>query len=396
MRFGIIGCGRIGRWHAKSLQAVADAELAGVSDLDPSAREAFARSFGSRAYDSPTALLQAQDVEVVSICTPPSSHADLIEAAAAAGKHILVEKPLALTLEQANRALEVCARRGVQLGVVHQQRARSATMALREMIAAGAFGQARIAAAVHSWFRPPEQLERDAWRGQAGAGGDVLLDQAIHAIDLLVWFLGEPRWVTGAITKNASADTAETVVATIGFERDALAVLAASAVANRMRDDIAIEFSGTRGGFRLEIRDYDHAEIVDLDLATSEFGKARRLSSEEIETLVRRQRGAWRAGPRSRLLRALAGVAGAERGAHPFRSARAFLRRRIDRVAQAETGEVQGHALLLAEMVAAARGTGRPLVSGDDARHAIAIVHAIYRSHDRGGRRILVAHPVRP
>ena len=103
--FGIVGCGRIGRWHATSLQAVAGAELVAVSDLERRAREEFARKFRSRAYDTAEALLQAPAVDVVSICTPPASHAHLIEAAALAGKHVLVEKPLALTLEEADRAV---------------------------------------------------------------------------------------------------------------------------------------------------------------------------------------------------------------------------------------------------------------------------------------------------
>ena len=388
--FGIVGCGRIGRWHATSLQAVPGAGLVAVSDLARPAREEFARRFDSRAYDTSEALLEAQEVDVVSICTPPASHADLIEAAALAGKHILVEKPLALTLGEADRAIGACARQGVQLGVAHQQRARSATMALREMAAAGAFGEPRVAAAVHTWHRPSEQRARDGWRGQSGAGGDLLLDQAVHAIDLLVWLLGAPAWVTGATGEDAGTDGAESVVATLGFESGALAVLAASTAANRMRDDIAIDLAGARGGFRLEIRDYDHAEITALDLAAG-AGRARRLASAEVEALLRQQGGAWRAGPRSLPLRLLARIAGAERGAHPFRSPRAFLRRRLDRIAQEQTGELQGHALLLAGMVAAARGTGRPLVSGTEAREAIAVIDAIQRSQGCGGQRVGLA-----
>ena len=286
--------------------------------------------------------------------------------------------------------MRTCARQGVHLGVAHQQRARSASMALRAMTATGAFGDVRVAVAVHSWHRPLEQRTQDGWRGQSGAGGDLLLDQAVHAIDLLVWFLGKPAWVSGATGEDAETEGAETVVATIGFESGALAALAASTAANRMRDDIALDLAGTRGGFRLEIRDYDHAEIAALDLAAG-GGRARRLAGAEVEALIRRQGGAWRAGPRSPLLRLLARIAGAERGGHPFRSPRAFLRRRLDRIAQSETGELQGHALLLAGMVAAARGTGRPLVSGEEAREAIAVIDAIHRSQAGGGQRVGLA-----
>jgi UDP-N-acetyl-2-amino-2-deoxyglucuronate dehydrogenase len=393
--FAIVGCGRIARWQASSLQAVPGTGLVAVSDLDRGAREAFARRFNARACATPEALLQLSEVEVVSVCTPPVSHVPLIEAAARAGKHVLVEKPLALTLAEADRAIHACTRAGVQLGVAHQQRARSATMALQAMIGAGAFGEALVAAAVHGWHRPAKERARDAWRGQRGAGGNLLFDQAVHAIDLLVWFLGAPTWAAGSSAGDADIEDAETVVATIGFEGGALAVLAASTAANRMRDDIAIDFAGSRGGFRLEIRDYDNAEITALDLA-AQTGRARRLSSDEVEALIRQYGGAWRAGPRAPLLRLLARTVGGERGAHPFRSPRALLRRRLDRIAQTEIGELQGHALLLARMAAAARGTGDPLVSGAQARTALAVIDAIQRSHAAGGQRVALAPAAAP
>jgi UDP-N-acetyl-2-amino-2-deoxyglucuronate dehydrogenase len=393
--FGIIGCGRIGRWHASSLRAVPGTALVAVSDLDRGAREAFARRFDARTCETPEALLQQPEIEVVSICTPPVSHVPLIEAAARAGKHVLAEKPLALTPAAADRAIHACERAGVHLGAAHQQRARSGSMALQAMIAAGDFGTARVAVAFHGWHRPAAERTRDPWRGQPGAGGDLLLDQAVHAIDLLVWFLGVPAWAMGASADEAPIEEAESVVAAIGFEGGALAVLAASTAANRMRDDIAIEFAGSRGGFRLEIRDYDHAEIAALDLADG-AGRARRLGSDEIEALVRRHGGAWRAGPRAPLSRLLARIVGSERGAHPFRSPRAFLRRRLDRIAQRETGELQGHALLLARMAAAARGTAAPLVSGAQARTSLAVIDAIQRSQAAGGQRVALAPAAAP
>jgi predicted dehydrogenase len=360
-----------------------------VSDPERRPRDELARTFGARPCATPEALLEAKEVEVVLICTPPASHASLIEASARAGKHVLVEKPLALSLADADRAIGVCARHGVQLGVAHQHRARAATLALRALTAAGAFGEALVAAAVQAWHRPPELRAREGWRCQSGAGGDVLHDQAVHAIDLLVWFLGAPAWVTGASRENAAHDL-ETVVATIGFEGGALATLTASSAGNRMRDDILIDLAGSRGGFRLEIRDHDHAEIAALDLAAGD-GRARRLANAEVEALIRREGGAWRAGPRAPMLRLLAQIAGAERGAHPFRSARALLRRRLDRIAQAETGELQGHARLLAGMVAAARGRAPPLVTGADARAALAVIDGVQRSERFGGQRVALA-----
>lgn len=389
VRVGLIGCGGIGRWHATNVQQLPGIVLVAVADPDPRARAAAAGAFGVPALGSAEALLARDDIELVSICTPPAAHAGLIEAAAAAGKHVLVEKPIATTLADADRALAACRTHRVQLGVVHQQRAHSSVRALHDLTTRGAFGRLLLAMASHTWFKSRAQLDRDAWRGDATAGGGLLLDQSVHAIDLLVWFLGVPEWVSGASDTLAHAAGAEdTVVATIGFAGGALATLAAGSATNRSRDDIAIEVSGTRGGFRLEIRDYDAAEVTRLDLAASDEVRARALPLAEIEALVRTADGSWRGGPISPLWRVAARLAGPGRGVHPFRSIRGYLRRRVDRVAQRERGQPQGHAEVLARMAAAVRGQGAPLVTGEDARCSLQVIEAIRRSHVLGGQRV--------
>lgn len=393
-RFAIVGCGSIGRWHGKILRWLPDAALAAVTDADAVARREAGRAFAVAAPDSLEEVLADPAIDVVSICTPPDTHVALVERVAAAGKHALVEKPLALNPAEADRAIEACRRHGVHLGVVHQQRASSSTLALRALLADGAFGVPRIAAAVHTWYRAPEELAGHAWRGRTSSGGGVLLDQAVHAIDLLVCFLGAPRWTSGAIVfANHGASGEDTAVATLGFDSGAVATLAASTTSNRMRDDISIDLGGTRGGFRLEIRDYDHAEITSLDLAEDDGVRAQGLSSTEIERHIRRHGGAWREGPRAWPWRGITALLTKERGADPFRSPRAFLRRQADRVAQRERGELQGHAAVIAAMAAAARGEGEPLVTGREARAAIAVIDAIQRSQREGGRRIELREP---
>jgi predicted dehydrogenase len=211
----------------------------------------------------------------------------------------------------------------------------------------------------------------------------------VHGIDLLIWMLGEPRWVsgaTGSLTHRAGAEG--TAVAVVGFESGALAVLAASMTGNVARDDIALEVVGSRGGFRVEIRDYDDAEIVRLALARSDEVRATALSAHEIEAVVRAEGGSWRDGPSAPMWRLLSRIAGPGRGVFPFRSPRAYLRRQADRVAQAEHAEPQGHSAVLAQMAGAVRAGGTPLVTGQDARRTIAVVEAIERSHAQGGARV--------
>jgi predicted dehydrogenase len=388
---GVIGCGGIGRWHAKNLVQLPGIRLVALADSDPSARDAAARAFGVPGVASAQALLEHEEIDLVTICTPPEGHATLIEAAAAAGKHVLVEKPMAMTVADADRALAACRTHGVQLGVVHQQRAQSSSRALHQLCASRAFGRLLLATVSHTWYKSQADLDGDAWRGDAATGGGLLLDQAVHAIDLLLWFLGTPEWVGGASAMLARTPTAEdTAVATIGFAGGALAVLAAGTATNRSRDDILLEVSGTRGGFRLEIRDYDAAEITRLDVAPSDDVRATALPVSEIEELVRTAGGSWREGPRSAVWRLASAIAGPGRGVHPFRSLRGYLRRRADRVAQHEAGQPQGHAEVLARMVAAIRGHGAPLVTGDDARRSLQVIEALHRSHTLGGARVPV------
>ena len=388
---GVIGCGGIGRWHATSIRQLPGVQLVALADPDGAARDAAARTFGVPVFAVVEALLGHAEVELVSICTPPATHARLIEAAAAAGKHVLVEKPMAMTVADSDRALAACRAYGVHLGVVHQQRAQASTRALHQLSASGAFGVPLLATVSHTWYKSRAQLDRDQWRGDAATGGGVLLDQAVHAIDLLVWFLGTPAWVSGASASLAHSPAAEdTAVAAIGFTGGALAVLAAGTATNRSRDDIMLEVSGTRGGFRLEIRDYDAAEITRLDVAPSDDVRARSLPAYEIEHLVRAAGGAWREGPKSALWRLAARIAGPGRGVHPFRSLRGYLRRRADREAQREAGEPQGHAEVLARMAAAIRGHGPPLVTGEEARQSLQIIEALNRSHALGGARVAV------
>lgn len=392
VRFGIVGCGGMGRWHASNLQALPNVRLHAVFDTDQTAARRLARRFGVAAVDDLDALLRDPLIHVVSVCTPPAGHAKIARRAAVAGKHVLVEKPIALTVAEADRLIDLCAARGVWLGVVHQQRARSSAMALSSLLAEGEFGLPLAAAAIHSWHRAPSDFTKDAWRSSPESGGALLMDQAIHAIDLLVTFLGRPAWVSGSVSGRAlSAIGEDTSVATIGFEGGALATLTASMAVGAMRDDITVELLATRGSFRLEVRDYDHAEITRLELSSSEKRRGRSLDRAEIEELVRRHGGSWRRGPRSRLWRTLDRIVSKERGEQPFGSVRALLRRRIDRAAQRETQEPQGHAAILFRMAAAARGDGEPLVTGDEARLALAVIEGLYESHRSDGRRIELA-----
>lgn len=389
--FGLVGCGRIGRWHARGLVELSEAKLAAVTDENPEALSAFARRFEAAPCPSLDDLLRRSDVEVVVVATPPASHAAIGHAAAAAGKHVLVEKPLALSVAVADRLIEACESAGVTLGVVHQQRTRSAVRAAHELVRTGRLGRLVLAVGVHAWCRTPDELETDPWRGQVEEGGGMLLDQAVHLVDLLVWILGGPAWVSGSVSTQGEGRSArDPAGAVLGFPDGSVASVAATTSANSMRDDICLELYGSRGSLRLEIRDYDHAEIAWLDLSRSEGRRARRLPRTRVEDLVREQQGEWRDGPTGWVGRLVMPFADRDRGGRPFRSPRAYLRRWLDRRAQSESGQLQGHPAVLRRMAAAVRGEGEPIATGKDARAGLAVIEAWLRSSAEEGRSMRV------
>ena len=130
----IIGCGGIGRWHARQVRALPGLELVAMVDPDPSARARASHDFNILVSAEPAEVLAAETVTLVSICTPPSTHAELAITASAAGKHVLVEKPMALDLASADRMLSSANAAGMLLGIVHQQRTQPAARALHRLL----------------------------------------------------------------------------------------------------------------------------------------------------------------------------------------------------------------------------------------------------------------------
>ena len=139
--FGIIGCGAVGAWHCIAAQAAPSAALVGVADAFPASAQKFSERFGVPAYATVDNMLRDPKIQCVSICTPSGLHADLAVRAAEAGKHILVEKPMALTVEDADRIIEAGDRCGVKIGVVFQARTKDSTRILKELVDSGRLGR---------------------------------------------------------------------------------------------------------------------------------------------------------------------------------------------------------------------------------------------------------------
>jgi predicted dehydrogenase len=228
LRFGIIGCGRIAPRHAQSLQQVAATQLVAVADILPSRAHHLANEYGARPYTDYAQLLDRHDIDAVSICVPSGLHAQVAIDAMHAGKHVLVEKPIAITLSDADRMIETSKSSGRALGVVLQNRYNHPMLALRQAIDEGKLGRLYLGNACVRWYRPQSYYE-DGWHGTWAMDGGALMNQSIHHIDALQWLMGPVQSVNAYTATLAHKMEAEDAgVAIVRFTSGALATIEGS------------------------------------------------------------------------------------------------------------------------------------------------------------------------
>lgn len=192
LRTGVIGVGTIGRAHvARLLSGQAPAELVGVADADPQAAAALATEHATEA-SSVDDLLGRPGVEAVVVAVPSGLHAEVAVAALDAGKHVLLEKPIEVTVERADAILAAQARSGRTLSIVSQRRFAPENQLIHRMIRAGTLGRITAATVEIALWRSQEYYDSGAWRGTwALDGGGALMNQGIHLVDLALWLLGD-------------------------------------------------------------------------------------------------------------------------------------------------------------------------------------------------------------
>ncbi|MDR3270738.1 MAG: Gfo/Idh/MocA family oxidoreductase [Peptococcaceae bacterium] len=231
-RMAIIGCGRIARKHAEAITALPEAELTALCDIAPVRLQEFAAQYPiqARAYADYHELVHQPDIDLVTIATPSGLHAEIGIAAAQAGKHVLVEKPMAMTLESADRLIAACRQAGVQLGVIHQNRFNKSVQLLRQALEQGRFGRLTHGQATVRWNRDDAYYEQAPWRGTKLQDGGVLMNQSIHNIDLLQWMFGPVTSVFGYTAQHLRKIEMEDVgIAVLRFANGALGVIEAAA-----------------------------------------------------------------------------------------------------------------------------------------------------------------------
>ena len=251
LRFGLIGCGRVAPRHAESLSTLPGARLVAVADVREARAERFAAQYHAAAHTDYHALLARQDVDVVNICTPSGLHAQMAIEAMQAGKHVIVEKPIALTLDDADRMIEAARACGVKLCVVLQNRYNPPMQDLKQVVESGTLGRLLLGNATVRWYRPQEYYE-DGWHGTWAMDGGALMNQSIHHIDALQWLLGRPESVFAYSATLAHRMEAEDIgVASIRFHGGTLGVVEGSTVTYPENLEGSVAIFGERGSLKV-------------------------------------------------------------------------------------------------------------------------------------------------
>jgi predicted dehydrogenase len=328
MRVGIIGGGNISGTHARAVQAIDGLSVAAVYGDNPERTAALAAEVGAHAYtDLDTFLTHGLDFVIIG--SPSGRHAEQGIAAADRGLHVLVEKPVDITTARVDALLEAVDRAGVRLGVCFQDRLHPDIHATKALVDDGTLGKPVLASGHVKWYRPPEYYAGSRWRGTWELdGGGALMNQAIHTVDLLLWFFGSVARVFGSTaTRRHPIEVEDTAAAVLEFQSGAIGVIeaATSVYPGYPR---RIELTGTAGTIVIE-----HDRVVRRDLVS---GSSSPVTGDDGDTNAS--------------------------------------------ASSARVSDTRAHQRIIRDFAAAIESGGRPVCDGRDGRRSVALVEAIYRS----------------
>jgi UDP-N-acetyl-2-amino-2-deoxyglucuronate dehydrogenase len=251
LNFAIIGCGRIAPRHAQALAELPEANLVAACDIIESRAHHFAQKYGCVPYTDYRSILDRSDIDIVSVCVPSGLHVQIAQAVAQAGKHVLVEKPIALNLADADALIRTCESAGVTLGVVLQNRFNPPMRDLRHLVDSGKLGRIVLGNATVRWYRPQEYYE-DGWHGTWAMDGGALMNQSIHHIDALQWLMGDVASVFAYTDTLVHRMEAEDVgVAVVRFKSGALGIIEGSTVTYPENLEGSVSLFGERGSVKV-------------------------------------------------------------------------------------------------------------------------------------------------
>jgi UDP-N-acetyl-2-amino-2-deoxyglucuronate dehydrogenase len=250
LNFVLVGCGRIAKRHSEllGLSKIKGARLSAVCDLDEDKAREVGVAFSVPHYNDMHRMMRSEQVDVVVVLTESGNHARNVIDLSIYGKHIIVEKPMALTLNDADEMIRACDEAGVKLFVVKQNRFNVPVIKLREALDTGRFGKLVLGTVRVRWCRTDDYYRQAAWRGTWAMDGGVITNQASHHVDLLEWMMGDVESVFArGVTALANIEAEDTAVVTLKFRNGALGVIEATTAARPKDLEGSISILGEGG-----------------------------------------------------------------------------------------------------------------------------------------------------
>ena len=269
VRVALVGCGRISKNHLEALDKVQGVGLVAVADTDVERARAVGAAHNVPAFGSLEEMLAAVPSDLVSICTPSGLHPQHGIIAARAGRHVLTEKPMAISLAAADELVQACDAAGVQLFVVKQNRLNPAIQLLKRAVDKGRFGRLYMANVTVRWTRPQSYYDAEPWRGTWEFDGGAFMNQASHYVDLMQWLMGPAESVMAKTATQARRIEAEdSGVAAVKFRSGALGVMEVSVLTFPKNLEGSITILGESGSVKIggtAVNRVDHWEFADYD-----------------------------------------------------------------------------------------------------------------------------------
>ena len=255
--FGIIGCGMISDFHSAAIADIKNGKLVAVSSRKAENSQRLVDRYSIQAYSDYNEMLNRDDIDIVCVCTPSGAHMEPAVAAAEAGKHVIIEKPLEITLERCDDIIESCEKANVRLCAIFNSRFSDASQLVKDTVSSGRLGQLTLGDAYVKWYRSQDYYDSGDWRGTMELdGGGALMNQSIHAIDFLQYVMGPVESIQAFTDTLAHKriDVEDVAVAALRFKNGALGVVEGT-TAVYPGSLKKFEFSGTKGTIVLEEED---------------------------------------------------------------------------------------------------------------------------------------------
>ncbi len=250
LNVALVGCGRVCLKHADILSdnKIKGLNLKAVVDKDILKAKLIGTKYSIPFYSDMNKMMSSEDIDIISVLTESGSHASIVLSLSKYKKHIIVEKPMALKLSDADLMIEECDKMGIRLFVVKQNRYNLPILKLREALEAGRFGKIFLGTVRVRWCRTQKYYDQDDWRGTWSMDGGVLTNQASHHIDMLLWMLGEVESVYGmSSTASVNIEAEDTAVVTLKFKSGALGIIEATTATRPCDLEGSISVLGDKG-----------------------------------------------------------------------------------------------------------------------------------------------------